>query len=334
MKRIGDLYDRIISLENLRMADQSAMKGKRRSYGVIRHLANQEENLLKLHESLKNQQFKTSTYDVFDIVADAGKVRTIYRLPYYPDRIVHHAVLNVLEPIWVSVFINNTYSCIKGRGVHLAHKHILSALKDECNTAYCLKIDIKKYYPSIDHDTLKSIVAKKIKDKKVLNLLYEVIDSAPGIPIGNYLSQYFANLYLSYFDHWVKEVLKVKYYYRYADDIVIFHADKGQLHTWLGDIRAYLESELKLTLNNKYQVFPVDKRGVDFLGYVYTHRGSRLRKRIKQSMFRKLSRVIKDGSNDASIMKLFASYNGWMKHCDTRNLVNVINTKYLNEKVF
>lgn len=113
-------------------------------------------------------------------------------------------------------------------------------------------MDIKKFYPSINHAVLKRILKKKIKDKKLLKLLGEVIDSADGVSIGNYLSQFFANLYMAYFDHWVKEELKVKYYYRYADDIVILSDNKNQLRSWLVAIKLYLTHELQLKLKDNY----------------------------------------------------------------------------------
>ena len=118
-----------------------------------------------------------------------------------------------------------------------------------------------KFYPSIDHEILKQVVRRKIKDKRLLWLLDEIIDSADGVPIGNYLSQYFANLYLAYFDHWIKEEKRIKYYYRYADDIVILGSDKNELHSLLHEIRAYLSDRLKLKVKRNYQVFPVDKSG-------------------------------------------------------------------------
>jgi len=211
MKRINNLYNKIISIENLNLADKKARKGKLHSYGVIHHDLNRESNIIALHELLKNETFKTSKYYIFKIYEP--KEREIYRLPYFPDRILHHAIMNILEPIWMSIFTKDTYSCIKKRGIHGCMKAVKFALKDVENTKYCLKIDIKKFYPSIDHDILKLIIRKKIKCKDTLLLLDNIIDSAPGVPIGNYLSQYFANLYLAYFDHWIKEIKKIKYYF-------------------------------------------------------------------------------------------------------------------------
>lgn len=158
-----------------------------------------------------------------------------------------------MEPIWVSVFTADTYACIKGRGIHLLLKNLRKTLdKDPEGTKYCLKLDIKKFYPSINHDILKQVLRKKIKDEDLLWLLDEIIDSAEGVPIGNYLSQFFANLYMAYFDHWVKEELKVKYYFRYADDIVLLADSKEQLRSWLVTIKLYLTHVLKLRLKENY----------------------------------------------------------------------------------
>lgn len=261
MKRIGNIFDQVISLENLHLADEKARKGKVKSYGVRVHDKNRDANLLALHESLKNGTFKTSKYHIFTIYEP--KERKIYRLPYYPDRILHHAIMNVLEPIWVSVFNKNTYSCIKNRGIHKCAKDVKQALKqDPDGTRYCLKIDVRKFYPSIDHEILKRVVRRKIKDGRLLALLDEIIDSTDGVPIGNYLSQYFANLFLAYFDHWLKEEKRVKYYWRYADDIVILAPNKDVLHGLLHEIRAYLRDNLNLAVKRNYQVFPVDSRGI------------------------------------------------------------------------
>ena len=132
--------------------------------------------------------YQSTTYKYDTFIIREPKERLIFKLPYYPDRIVHHAIMNILEPIWRSVFITNTYSCIKKRGIHKALYDIQSALKDKQNTVYCLKLDVRKFYPSIDHEILKQIVRKKIKDNKLLALLDGIIDSVEGVPIGNYLS--------------------------------------------------------------------------------------------------------------------------------------------------
>ena len=202
-------------------------------------------------------------------------------MPYYPDRIAQHAIMATLVPIWNKIFIEQTYSCIEGRGIHKCAKDVKKALQNKEETKYCLKLDIKKFYPSINHEILKTIIRRKIKDKEVLYILDEIIDSTNGVPIGNYLSQYFANLYLAYFDHYCKEVLKCKYYFRYADDIVILSSNKEFLHSIIYKIQKYLDTNLKLQVKSNWQVFPVDSRGIDFVGYIFRHNYILVRKKIK-----------------------------------------------------
>lgn len=320
MKRKGNLYTKIISIENLRLADQKARKGKKNTYGVKLFDQNPEGNLLMLNELLANKGYKTSEYDIFTVYEP--KERQVYCLPYFPDRIVHHAIMNILEPIFVANFTADTYSCIKGKGIHNCADAVKKALKDVPGTMYCLKLDIKKFYPNVNHECLKQLLRKKFKDADLLWLLDEIIDSANGVPIGNYLSQYFANFYLSYFDHWIKENKAVKYYFRYADDIVVLAPNKPYLHELLGDIKHYLNTNLKLEVKGNYQVFPVKNRGIDFVGYKFYHTHILLRKQIKKNF----AKMLKNNPNEASI----ASYRGWTKHC---NSINLLNTLLPNEQL-
>ena len=323
MKRVNNLYPSIYAADNIELADKKARKCKRTRYGVRKHDQNKEIDNYALHLSLLNENYKTSEYTTYKIYEP--KERIIFRLPYYPDRITHHAIMNVMEPIWTKIFTRDTYSCIKGRGIHALVKKLQSDLiKDPSGTMYCAKMDIRKFYPSINHEILKSIVKKKIKDKSLLKLLFEIIDSADGVPIGNYLSQFFANLYMAYFDHWVKEELKVRYYYRYADDIVLLSDDKNQLRNWVLAIKVYLTNVLELKLKDNYQIYPVESRGIDFVGYVCYHDHTLLRKSIKL----KLLGLVKAYSNNLiSKQKLqlkMASYFGWLKYCDSKNLLKKI----------
>lgn len=318
MKRINNLYQQIYSIENLNLADQKARKGKKQT-GIAMHDEHKDEDIQMLHEMLKNKTYKTSPYTTFTIFEP--KERLIFRLPYFPDRITHHAIMNILEPIFVSTFTSNTYNCIKGRGIHGAATMLKYYLKDVENTKYCLKLDIKKFYPSVDHDVLKQLLRRKFKDNDLLWLLDEIIDSTDGLPIGNYLSQYLANFYLAYFDHWLKEERQVKYYLRYADDMVILAPNKAYLHTLLADIRKYLNDNLKLTIKGNCQVFPVKDRGIDFIGYVFYHTHTLLRKSIKK----RFARMLKRRKNKQST----ASYMGWAKYCNSKNLLK----KLLDEKL-
>lgn len=311
MKRIGNLYQEIISIENLYAADGKAQKGKSKQYGVVRHNKNADQNIWELHQTLSDKNYKTSEYDIFKVYEP--KERDVYRLPYFPDRITHHAIMNVLEPIFLKVFTADSYSCIKGKGIHAASFAVRKALKNVEETKYCLKLDIRKFYPNVDHDILKSLLRRKFKDQDLLWLLDEIIDSSPGLPIGNYLSQYLANFYLTYFDHWLKEILGIEFYFRYADDIVILHSDKNQLHAILNFIKGYFETNLKLEVKNNWQIFPVAARGIDFVGYVHFHTHTLLRKSIKK----RFARMLKNNPRKKSI----ASYKGWSKHCNSKHLI-------------
>ena len=335
MKRIGGLYEKVISIENLELADKRARFQKANSYGVRLHDKNREANILNLHHQLKDKTYKTSKYDIFQIYSP--KERDIYRLPYYPDRIVHHAIMNIMESIWVSVFTKDTYSCIKNRGIHLAVDTLKKGLKDVEGTKYCLKMDVRKFYPTINHGILIQLIERKIKDKDLIWLMTEIILSVEedkGIPIGNYLSQYFANLYLAYFDHWLKEELKVKYYWRYADDMVILHSSKDHLHYLFNEIEKYLKEKLELEIKDNWQIFPVSSRGIDFVGYVFYHSHTLLRKSIKKNMAKKICKTGKVSQvAEQRIYKSLASYWGWCKHCDSINLITKLlkNTFYENK---
>ena len=331
MKRIGNLYNKVISVENLREADEKARKGKTNTYGVKVHDKNREANILALHEALLTKTFKTSPYDVFTIFEP--KERLIFRLPYYPDRIVHHAIMNVLEPIWVKTFTYNTYSCIKKRGIEGCARQVDKIIREfEGKPLYCLKIDIKKYYPSISHNVMKRLIRRKIKDADLLWLLDEIIDSAQGLPIGNYLSQYLANLFLCYFMHRVNEVLKLDAA-EYADDITFFSSSKEQLREAFKEIRKMIEDELKLKIKGNYQIFPIaanryDKHGraLDYVGYKFYRNQKLIRKSIKKNFCHTVSRLNRRTPLlDAKAYKqAVAPWLGWAKHSDSKHLLKTI----------
>jgi retron-type reverse transcriptase len=318
MKRYGNLYEKIYSINNLIIADKKARKGKKNK--SIRDFdKNRGCNLINLQNILINNKFETSKYKTFKIFEP--KERIISELPYYPDRIVHHAIINILDDIWIKQFNSNVYGNIKGRGIHKALYKLKDDLKNIEETQYCLKLDIKKYYPSINHNILKAIIRRKIKDNKLLLLLDNIIDSSDGIPIGNYLSQYFANVYLSGLDNYIKTDLKIKYYYRYVDDVIILYNNKENLHIILDKIKSYLEINLKLALKDNYQIFPISARLIDFIGYNINKNNIRIRKKIKKSFI---------NSTKRKPIKSIYSYLGWLKHSNSRNLIK----KYLDMNKF
>jgi hypothetical protein len=280
---------------------------------------------------LEEKTFINSPYTHLQRRMNSGKVRDIAKLPYYPDRIIHHAIIQVVEPIWVNSLIKSTYACIKGRGIHKCVRKIKQDLRDKEATKYCLKMDVRKFYPSIDHEVMKQIIRQKIKDKDLLWLLDEIIESEPGLPIGNYLSQFLGNLYLSNLDHFIKEKLRSKYYYRYCDDMVILHSDKAKLH----HMRQQIEQELKkikLEMKENWQVFPVAARGIDFLGYRFFPDYTLLRRSIALNLKRKISKIRKNWNrmSPEAVINSVMSYAGWAKEADCRNLLN----RYVDDEIF
>lgn len=331
MKRYGYLFERICSLDNLRAAACNAAQGKRRRDEVQKFFADLESNLQEIRTELLCRTYRTSPYEVF--IKYEPKRREIYKLPF-KDRVVQWAIMLVLEPIWTPQFTADTHACIKGRGIHSLLKQLRNDLaEDPEGTRYCFKLDVRKFYPSIDHDILKMVIRRKIKDPAVLLLLDGIIDSAPGVPIGNYISQYFANLYLSELDHRIKEVTGVRYYYRYADDIVVLAGDKATLHGVRVFINDYLNTERNLSMKSNYQIFPVESRGIDFVGYVTYHTHSLARKRNKQGLCREVAKLRKKGVPEPDIMLRTASRVGFMVHCNSKHLLKILGMKKFSELV-
>lgn len=323
MKRKGDLFEEICSLENIKRAYLSARK-KKTHYKEVKVIDKSPDKWFnELREMLLSGQFKNSEYTIIE-KETGGKLRIIYKLPFYPDRIVHHCLVQVLSPLWMNLFIRDTFSTIPGRGIHDTLDRLKKGLRDKRETTYCLKFDCKKYFPSVDNDILKLLIRRKIKCKKTLVILDEIIDSTRGIPIGNYISQWLSNVYLAYFDRWIKQEEREKYYYRYADDMVILSSSKEHLHKLFLKIREYFYKNLKLTIKENYQVFPVEKRGIDFVGYRFFHDYILVRKSIVARFKRKIVNRNKVTPQDEP------SYYGWFIHANTFNLL----TKYFNMRKF
>lgn len=325
MKRYGGLFGQICSEANIRLAAINAAHGKQRRGEVRKYLARLDEETMRLSAELRGGTYRPGAYEVFEITDP--KRRQIYKLPFR-DNVVQWAVVQVVGPIWLAQFTADTYSCIKGRGLHAALRRLREDMRrDPEGTAYCLKLDVRKFYPSIDHERLREVLRRKLKDRELLALLDVIIDSAKGVPIGNYLSQYFANLYLSELDHLLKEVAGVRYYYRYADDLVLLAGDKATLHGWLVWINDWLETERGLSLKGNYQIFPVESRGVDFVGYVTRHGYCLARKRNKQGLCREVAKLRKAGVPEAEVMLRTASRAGFMKHCNSKHLMQKLGIK-------
>lgn len=332
MKRHGNLWNQVIDKDNIALAYRLAKKGKRKKSGVRSFAKNAESNLEQIRQLLVNKTFRTSPYTTKTIFEP--KKREIFILPFYPDRIVQHAVMNVLEPIWDRLFINESYACRKDKGMHKGSTKTMEHVR---KYKYCLKCDIRKFYPSIHHETLKTIVRKKIKDPDVLWLLDEIIDSYPGdtnVPIGNYTSQWFGNVYMHELDTYVKQELRIKPYIRYCDDFLFFGNDKAELHAVADKVRTFCCDRLKLTLS-KCDLFPVS-RGVDFLGYRHFPKYILLRKSTAKRARRRIASIIKRAQKRTITLGQFrstvASYLGWMRFAKTYNLRRKLNLERLQRE--
>jgi len=334
MKRHGNLFQEIVEPSNIYLAYRHARKGKSWQDTIKRFESNLAENLKRIRHSLLDKAFTTSEYETFIIYEP--KKRLIYKLPFYPDRIVQHALMNVVEPIWDNLFIYDSYSCRKGKGIHAGSRRTMEFIRKAGKDGYCLKMDIHHFYPSINHDILFEIVKHKIKCPDTLWLIKDIIYSIEGgynIPIGNYTSQWFGNLYLNELDQLLKHEYKVKYYIRYCDDFIILHKDKKILNEIAEIIRDFLISQLELELS-KNSIFPV-RQGIDFLGYrhfpgyVLMRKSSakRAKRRIK-----KLPQLLEEGKiTQLQFQSSIASTNGWLRWCNCHNLTQSLNLNQLIE---
>lgn len=325
MKRYGNLFEKIIDINNLVQAHSNARKGKTKYAEVKLVDSDVLGYCMKIREMLERGTFTTSKYRIFNII-DRGKEREICDLPYFPDRIVHWAIMQVLEPIFCSHFIAQTYAAIPRKGTHKALRQLREYMEDKEGAAYCLKLDVKKFFPHIDRVVLKALLRKKIKCERTLWLLDNIVDSYDnGLPIGNYTSQYFGNYYLSFFDHWAKEVKGVKYYLRYMDDVIILNGSKEYLHELKREIDKYFEG-LKLTVKENWQIFPTFVRGVDFVGYRsfedYTLLRKPTKKRLKAATKKLLFKVQSGKPLTTSDRSVIGSYQGILKWCDSWRLSN------------
>ena len=320
MKRIGNLYEKIYDIENLRLAHKQARRGKSFYTEVKLIDENEDEYLYRLQDMLIHKTYHTSKYEVFE-KKEGKKIRKIYKLPYFPDRICQWAIIQVIEPYLMRTLTDDTYSALPGRGVERARRKMVRALKtDPENTVWCLKIDISKYYPNVNIEKLKLKYRRLFKDNDLLWLLDEILDSNPdtGVPIGNYISQYSGNIYLSDFDHRVKEVYHIKHYFRYMDDMVFLSSSKEELQNLIKEITKYLANEYDLKVKDSWSLFRVEDRGIDFVGYVFRHDSIRLRKSIAHSIKKTSSKIRWRVNNDMELNRhLYFSFNslkGWLKH--------------------
>lgn len=268
MKRAGNLFDNVIAFDNLLRATKQAARGKKEQPRVAHFLFHMENELFQLQNELTQASWQPSNFRVFEI--REPKPRRICAADFR-DRVVHHALCNVLKPVFDKRLIFDTWACRTGKGSHKA----VERAQHYCRRyAYFLKCDVRRYFDSVDHQVLKQLLRRMIKDQRLLSVIDQIIDhplldtlQGKGIPIGNLTSQYFANMYLGELDHELKDRQGIKAYMRYMDDMLIFANTKQELHSILNSIEVFLKQKLKLSLKHSAtQIAPVSE-GVAFLGF-------------------------------------------------------------------
>lgn len=321
MKRTGNIFSKIITEGNIQQALLKASKGKKDRNNVQKVLNNEAFCIAHIKQILTDKTYVPSPYYAMKIKDGANKKeRTIFKPKFFPDQIIHWALMLQITDIIERGMYAWTCASIKDRGISYGMKYLKKILKyDRKNTKYCLKLDIKKFYPSCNKEILKSKFRKIIKDKDTLWLIDSIIDSSDeGLPIGNYTSQWFANFYLQSTDHFIKEHLKIPYYIRYMDDMCLFHRNKKELRKAKERLEVFI-SRGGLRLKENWQLFKTDSRPVDLLGYRFYRDHVTLRRRNFLRIKRRVKKIFKKGRityHDACAM---VSYNGWLKHCDSHN---------------
>jgi len=343
-KTYKNLFEELTSFKNLLLAAGKSQKGKRMKPNTAKFSFFLEKELLRLQQELLSQTYRPGAYRNFFVYEP--KPRLISAAPYR-DRVVHHAFCNIVEPIFDKTFIFDSYACRIDKGTHIALDRAQRFLRAN---KYVLQCDIQKYFPSINHDILLSILLRKIKDEKALWLAKLIIDSSPllneptdqrineltnhGIPIGNLTSQFFANLYLNELDYFVKFDLRERYYIRYMDDFLLFGNDKEHLNKRKLDIAQFLEGCLKLKLHPKKSViFPV-RLGVGFLGFRIFRDYRRLKKENVKRFIKRMKNLQKLLSQGLiSINEVSNSLRCWVAHASYGNTYN-LRKKILAKIVF
>ena len=333
MKTYKNLYRQVCSIKNLYLAFKKARKQKTQKNYVMDFEKDLANNMARLRHELKSFAYRPKPLKRFSIMDPKSR---IIHVSDFRDRIVHHALVNIIGPILEKRFIYDSYAGRIGKGTSGAvfrfdvfkrkvSKNGQLASNHVCNNqiiGYCMKADIKHYFDNVNHELLLKIIERKINDGNVIWLIKQILNNfdAPvkgkGMPLGNLTSQFFANVYLNELDYFVKHVLKAKYYIRYVDDFVILHSSKMQLGIWQGLSNKYLKEELKIELHpEKSKIIPL-ANGIDFVGFRNFYHHKLLRKRNIGKMINQIERC---KSNEISYDKLIESFQGWRAYANHAN---------------
>lgn len=328
-KTIKNKFDECLTFKKMLEAHERAKQGKFSKSEIIIFEMDLETNLIRIINDIKNNKYKFGEYREFIIYEP--KERIIKSLPYR-DRVVHQwFVEEFIKPYFYPRFIKDTYACLDNKGTHKAVKEMQKKLKrmsKECEgrNYYILKCDIKKYFYNIDKNILINILSKRIKDKKILDFAKVVLDDGSdiGIPIGNYTSQYFANIYLNELDHYVKETLRIKYYGRYMDDFILLLKTKEEAKKYLVLLEKFVLEHLNLEFNSK-SIYFKSNRGLDFCGYRIYETHILLRKRFKNKVNKSLKKWKYLFKNKKLYLeKYHMSWNSYKGHASHANSYNYI----------
>lgn len=358
MATIQNAWEVITSFGWMLEANRNARKGKRYRAEVMEVAGRLEDYILLIQEKLLDGSYELGPYRKLWVYIP--KKRLVMALPY-PDRIVQWSLYQYLNPIYDKLFIEDSFACRKGKGSHRAAKRLQYWMRQVRRKPdgdwYYLKLDISKYFYRVDHEILLTILARRIKDERLMEFIRSVVNSRAepfglppgkgpqdtdpedwlydvGMPIGNLTSQMFANIYLNELDQFCKHELRIHFYIRYMDDIVILGPDKKTLHAWKQKIEDFLNDKLALSLNSKTAIRPI-RAGVEFVGVCiwtsHTHLRKSTVKRIKKEV-RKISHEFAEGRMDPdAFARRVASINGLLDHTNTENLKRRLNEIYLAE---
>lgn len=343
MKIYKNIYEQIIALENLFSAWDEFKSDKKNRADVQEFGERIEENIFALHHDLKVGRYKHGEYKGFWI--KDPRPRHIHKATVR-DRILHHAIFNIFNPIFEPTFIAQSFSCRIDKGTHKGVKALADAIRsvgaNGYKQAFALKCDVRKFFDTIDHRILLGILARKIKDEDAMRLMNEIVESfstkhstvfaLKGVPIGNLTSQLFANIYMNELDQFMKHELRVKNYLRYTDDFVVVSEDKNYLEGLLPLIARFLKEALALDLHpNKVEIRNVNQ-GIDFLGYVVLPHHRQLRTQTKKRIVRKLFQRVGECRNGIiskeSVEQSLQSYLGVLSHANAYNLSNDLINQY------
>ncbi|MBE6725106.1 MAG: RNA-directed DNA polymerase [Ruminococcaceae bacterium] len=336
-KRIGFLYDKMCDKVFIRTAILEGAVGKHKRADVKAVLEDLDGYVNKTYEMLVNRAYVPTpprSKRIYDKTCQ--KERTIQIVPYFPDGIMHWLCVKAMRGVLMRGMYRWSCASIPGRGNKCAWSYVKRALKkDPKGTKYCLKMDIKSYYPSIRPKRLIWALARKIKDKLFLKTVYSIVASNPdpGIAVGFYINQWLANYFLEPLDRLICSLPGVKHYVRNMDDMVVFGSSKRDLHRARAKISEFLLDRLSLVLKGNWQVFPVDGRGVDFIGYRFFHSHTALRRRNFLRFIRQCRRVAGMAADGIAIpfheASGLLSRAGSLKHCDCAGAKR----RYLDEGV-